>query len=416
MKTTQYIILLICSIFLFSCKDKANKSVASVQEVYTCPMHPQIIRDKPGNCPICGMALVKKEENAAEIKDVPLEALLKPTNQYIISSIPVITVEQGDKAATLTAIGSVQYDYRQSGTVSSRIEGRIEKLYIKYRYQHINRGDRVLDIYSPELMTAQENYLFLLKHDPGNSPLIGAAKQRMLLLGMNTAQVSQIVRTGQPLYRVSIYSNYSGFVNDAGTGSASLQSTSMEAANPKAAVTATTQELLIKEGMYLTKGQAIFSIVDARKALILLNIFSSDQGQVKVGTPVKITPEAAPAKSFAAKINFIEPFFRNESKTITARVYFDNASLHLPIGSQVQASIFTFGQSGQWLPETAVLTLGLNQVVFKKEGAGFRAHKVQTGANQNGKIQIKAGLSPEDSVARNAQFLVGSESFIRIKD
>lgn len=407
-------------IFIFfaavACKSKQQTALHEHEESYTCPMHPQIIRNKPGDCPICGMALVKKEEKAEEIKDVPLEALLKPTNQYVISSVPLTAIEKGNEQSALTALGSVQYDYRQLGIISSRIEGRIERLYVKYRYQYINKGDKILDIYSPGLMASQENYLFIIKHDAQNLSLGNAAKQRLLLSGMSSAQVAQITRSGKPFYRVSVYSNYSGFVTDAGFMASATQNRSMAAGNEVQNPVSASPELAIKEGMYLTKGQPVFSIINAGKALVLLNIFPGEQGLIKTGVPVKIIPETAPAKSFAAKINFIEPFYRTESKTLMARVYFDNSTLRLPIGSQVQANIFASGGEGYWLPQTAVVSLGLNEVVFKKDAAGFRAHKIQTAAKQNGKVQITAGLSTKDSVAANAQFLVGSESFIQVKD
>ena len=415
MKRTFYILFVF--LFAIGCKNKQQQTTEHEHaDVYTCPMHPEIIRDTPGNCPICGMALVKKEEKGEAIKDVPLEALLKPTNQYVVSTIPVTTIEEGTEESTVTALGTVEYDNRQLGTVSSRIEGRIERLYVKYRYQYINKGDKILDIYSPELMTAQENFLFVTKHDAQNPSIINASRQRLFLLGMTGRQVAQIARSGKPLYSVSVYSNYSGYVNDAGFMSASNKNTTMSSTSQSQNPVATTEELAVKEGMYLTKGQPIFSIINAGKALILLNIFANEQGGIKSGTPVKISPETAPDKSFAATISFIEPFYREQSKTLTARVYFDNSKLKLPIGSQVQATLFAAGTKASWLPETAVVALGLNQVVFKKEDAGFRAHQIQTGIKQNGKVQVTAGLSATDSVAANAQFLVGSESFIHVKD
>jgi Cu(I)/Ag(I) efflux system membrane fusion protein len=137
--TRTFCYILFLFVFAISCNNKQQQTTEHEHaDIYTCPMHPQIIRDKPGNCPICGMALVKKEEGAEEIKNVPLEALLKPTNQYVVSTIPVTTLEESTEQSTLTALGTVQYDNRQLGTVSSRIEGRIERLYVKYRYQYIN--------------------------------------------------------------------------------------------------------------------------------------------------------------------------------------------------------------------------------------------------------------------------------------
>jgi Cu(I)/Ag(I) efflux system membrane fusion protein len=128
---------------------------------------------------------------------------------------------------------------------------------------------------------------------------------------------------------------------------------------------------------------------------------------------VQVVPETAPAKSFRATIDFIEPFYRKESKTLTARVYFDNSRAGIPIGSQVRATIFSRATAADWLPKDAVLSLGFDKVVFVKTGGGFRAHKITTGANYKDLVQVVSGLDAADSVAVNAQFLTDSESFIK---
>ena len=158
------------TLLLASCKNKdhTGHSGSSEIEEYTCPMHPQIIRNEPGNCPICGMPLVKKEEGNLNKDSIDLETLLKPTNEFVVSSVPVVTLKKGAENIQLNTFGSVAYDTRYTGSISSRVAGRIEKLYVRFRYQRVNKGQRILDIYSPELLTAQQNLLFLLKHDAGN--------------------------------------------------------------------------------------------------------------------------------------------------------------------------------------------------------------------------------------------------------
>lgn len=354
---------------------------------------------------------------AERAADIPLDSLIKPSNEFVVSNVPVTTLYQSSEQIQVPALGSVQYDNRQVGTVSSRIEGRIEKLYVRYRYQYINRGDKILDIYSPELLTSQQNLLFVLHNDVENKPLINAAKQRLLLMGMTDHQLNQIISTGKPLYSVPVFSNYSGYVNEMGVNRTNPNENSIGTSPQSMQNNAqTTEELSVKEGMYLQKGQPVFTIVNANRAIITLNIYADQQGLIRVGDAVKIVPETAPGKLFGAKIDFIEPFFRPGNKTVTARVYFDNSSLKLPIGSQVQASIFTRGVVGSWLPSSAVLTLGLKQIVFKKEGNGFTAINVTTGTRNDSKIQITGGLSPTDSIAENAQYFIDKESIIKAKN
>jgi len=182
------IILLVIAIFLIACKNKKETTVETPakKELWTCSMHPEIIRDKPGVCPICGMELIKKEENAVAVNDIRLNDLLQPTDRFVVSSIPVTTLNKQSQPVEIDALGTVAYDTRLVNTISARISGRIEKLYVRYRYQHIMKGERIMDIYSPELLTTEQELLFLIKNDANNSSLINAAKQKLLLLGCNT--------------------------------------------------------------------------------------------------------------------------------------------------------------------------------------------------------------------------------------
>ncbi len=385
----------------------ANQKPAAADQ-YICPMHPEIIKDKPGACPICGMDLVKKETDAKKIEGISLETLLKPANQYVVASLPLVAAKYSEEPVEIDVPGYTAYNTSSVGTIAARTGGRIEKLYVKYRYQKIGKGWKIMDIYSPELVTAQQNLLFLLKSDAGNTSMIEAAKQRLLLLGLTEPQLTQLIKTGQPMMTVSVYSNFSGHIHEAGTMSAiSSQPAEM------AAEVQTTQELNLKEGMYVQKGQAVFSVYDPNILWILLNIYPQDMAFVKTGDKVRIVPESKPDKDFRATISYIEPFYRKGSKTIAARVNFDNSSLQLPIGSQVRATVFSGVHKGWWLPKEAVLSLGLDKVVFLKTEKGFRVHKIETVHVHKKLVQVKSGLNEKDSVAANAQYLVDSESFVK---
>lgn len=327
----------------------------------------------------------------------------------IVSSIPVITLQKEKISAEVKALGTVSYDTRLINTISARVSGRIEKLYVHYRYQHIHKGARIMDIYSPELATGQQDLLFLLKNDPGNTAMIEAAKQKLLLLGMSEGQLQEVTRIGKPSLTVAVYSNYNGHIHEAGNSMP-------DAGNPlqRMDISATTEELPVKEGMYVEKGQTVFQLFNTDRSWVLLQLLP-EQAMVKVGDPVRIVPETAPDRDFPGRIDFIEPVFRKESKTLTARVYFDNSTLQIPIGSQVSATIFPGPVAGDWLPGEAVLSLGMEQVVFVRAEGGFKTHKVVAGIVYRDRVQILSGLTTADSVASNAQYLMDSESFIRIK-
>jgi len=357
------------------------------------------------------MTRVKKEFSAAEAKNttVDLYTLLQPTNSAVISSVPVTTLQSSSQSMSIEAFGRVDYDTRRVQTIAARVSGRIEKLYVKYRYQHVHAGEKIMDIYSPELVTAQQDLLFILHNDPGNTALADAARTKLQLLGMDSRQLQQVIQSGKPLYTITVYTHYAGHIHEAGS------STEVSGSFPQPMdVSKGMGELPLKEGMYVQKGQTVFQLYNTDQSWIILNLFPGHSSLVKVGAAVTIAPETAPDQTFGAAISYIEPFYREDSKTLTARVYFDNSQRQLPIGSQVKAMIRGATGPGTWLPREAVLSLGLHKVVLKRENGIFQVSAVETGITTDSLVQITRGLSAQDSVAADAQFLLDSESFIKV--
>ncbi|HLA60153.1 MAG TPA: efflux RND transporter periplasmic adaptor subunit, partial [Puia sp.] len=204
--------------------------------------------------------------------------------------------------------------------------------------------------------------------------------------------------------------NYSGHLHEAGN-SMPVSNTSEEKNGGSGAM----EELPVKEGMYVQQGQNIFQVFNTDNIWVVLNIFPESQFLVKAGDPVKISPETNPLMSIDGKIDFIEPVYRQDNKNLTARVYLKNTMGMIPIGAQVRAQIFTGKELTNWLPKDAVLSLGMDKVVFLKTTGGFQAHKVQTGSSYKDLVHIVSGLKQTDSVAVNGQYLADSESFIKIK-
>jgi len=391
-------------------KQTAKVESTKEKDVYTCSMHPEIVKEAPGDCPICGMHLTKKLNEIAQKQELDLNTLLQPTNHFVVSSIPITTMSEASESYQIQALGSIAYDTRAEATIASKINGRIEKLYIRYRYQHVEKGQKIMEVYSPEILTAEQNLLFLLQNDPSNSSLIDAAKQRLEQLGMEEQQLKQIIQTRNPLLNIAVYSKYSGHVHEAGAGKMNTQTAGMKD------IAALTEELPLKEGMYTRKGETVFTIYNPNRAWVLLNIFGADQAFVKIGNEVAITPETSPKSSFKGRIDFIEPFFRKDSKTVTARVYFDNSSLQIPIGSQVKAVVKGNTKKAFWLPSESIVSLGLDKIVFIKQDGGFSTHLIKTGIISNKMVELMEGLTAQDSIAANAQYLMDSESFIKLKN
>ncbi len=378
---------------------------------YTCPMHPQVHSNTTGACPICGMQL-EKVKSPAEPKAVSLDVLLKPANQQVVASVPMVHMMDREEDIEMESYGFITYDTRQAGAISSNISGRIDRLYIQFNFQEVKKGQKIMEIYSPELVAAQENLLFLLKNDPSNETLINASKQKLLLLGVSNQQLNAIIRSGKADLMVAVYSNYSGHIHESNTAAQMIKNSTTGMQN----ASLTTTELLIKEGSYVQKGQNIFTVLNHSKAWAVLNIFPAQAAMIKAGNKVRVVPETDPQKDFRAAISYIEPFYREENKTLTARVYFDNSALMIPIGSQVKATVFAGYRTAYWLPEEAVLSLGLDNAVFVRKGESFVARKIQTGIVNKHLIQVLEGLDKTEAVAANAQYLVDSESFIKVNE
>jgi len=375
---------------------------------YTCPMHPQILEDHPGSCPICGMTLVKKTGQASEGAGISLNTVLQPVNSSVISTVKAVVPEQKEIQSHITADGYLDFDTRTFNNIASRFSGRIEKLYIKYAFQEIHQGQRIFDIYSPDMVTAQQDLLYVNKNSPQETGLINAAKQKLLLQGMTNEQVNQVVKTGKLIYSLPFYSAYEGHVHDmphSQMGGAPDQKAASDFSN--------NLPLTIKEGMYVEKGQTLFNVVNPHMLWAIIKIDRSAIAALKVNQPVEITLADLPGKIISGKVNFIEPVLQSGDKTTSIRVYLDNMDHELKVNSLVKAEIQTGQTKGLWIPRSALVDLGRTQIVWLKRGAAYQAHEVNTGAVNGTQIQITKGLAVTDSLASNAQYLTDSESFIK---
>lgn len=383
-----------------------KKEEVSSDKKYTCPMHPEIIQDKPGICPKCKMDLVEMKEDENKSSETELDILLKPTNKYVISQVKTVTMKRQTLSGTIQVTGKINYDTREISTVSSKVTGRIEKLYVKYLYQPVNKGQKLMDIYSKELLTEQENFIYLLKNDPDNNTLIKTAEDRLMLQGLTSDQVKKIKIEKKAIEYISVYSSYSGHLHDL-IGNKSSEMSSMNQQPQK--------ELLIREGMYVQKGQAVFNVYNTDKLWVLLNVYSENQGSIAKGQKVNLYVDGKELNG-NFKIDFIEPEINPNQNTVTARVYLSNLNGAIKVGSNVKGAINTSEKAGYYIPASSVVDLGSNHVVFLKENNLFRAHKVLVGSVSNDMIEIISGIKENDLIAENAQLLMDSESFIKTEN
>jgi membrane fusion protein, copper/silver efflux system len=385
--------------FLFCYMTSCERSGEKNFNKYTCPMHPEIRKNEPGKCPICNMKLVPAEEHKDSVN---VGRLLDPTNTYVVSDIEAIKPFTSSRQHSVEVHGIIAYDERLSNSVSARVDGRIEKLYVKYRFQAITAGQRLFDLYSPELQNEQQNFIFLLRNETPNSTIIESAKTKLKILGLTDSQVRMLESARQPINPVPYFSPYSGHLHIPSESAASVDMQTMQPGTAQDIIT-------IKEGMYVKKGQVVFQINSTTKVWGLLNVSLTEASSLKVGDPVEIHLKK---EKIPARIDFIEPALKKGQGFINVRVYLENKNETIKIGENISAILKASSDKNLFLPTSAVVSLGIRSVAFVKEGNRYKAREIHTGSRSGGYIEVIRGLDSTALVAKNASFLIDSESFV----
>lgn len=421
-KNNAWTLVLLLSLMLASC----NRHDHTAEEViYTCPMHPTVTSPQPGACPVCGMELVRQGGPGEELEMTPeLSRMLKSPDEAVIASVKTVRGEFKSMPVDLAVEGIVTYDTRNLHTIPARVSGRLERVYLTYELQPVKAGQKVADIYSPELNTAQRELIFLLESDPDNAALIDAARRKLELLGMAIAQIDALVTSREANPTVSIYSPYSGYVT---TGRLTPPPTTpmpsanasgggmMDGMNNAPSTAPSVQspldsDQLVRAGDYVSAGQTLFTVVDSKALRIELNVPGTTAHNVRAGSKAQLS--VGGGKMQDVTIDFAEPFVSKGQPFTKLRVYAD-ARQSLRIGSLVRGRIHIDMQEALWVPRESVLDLGTQRIVFVQQRGVLKPRVVHTGIASDGMIEIKSGLATSDAIAANAQFLVDSESFIK---
>jgi len=394
------------AIYFFATKSGKHSEMEHQNEVYTCSMHPEVIKDKPGSCPICGMTLVKKVTEDHSEKNDSINDLLKPTDSFVVGNYQTTTVKDTVINSEISLPGIVSYDPNSSVNISARISGRIEKMYVNYKYQKVTKGQKIFEIYSPELLTEQQNFIYLISNDSQNTSIINSAKQKLLLYGMSNNQVNTLASAKKVNPVIVIYSPANGII----TGTEKMTSSSV---SPMSNTSSNTETLDVKQGNYITKGEVVFKLANTDKVWGIFNVLQGYNSLIKINQSIDISSELDEKNNIYAKINFIETQLNSTDKTNKIRVYLNNLTLKLPIGTRLQGIVQLNSTKGLWLQKQALVSLGNKKVVFQKLDNGFKATAIQTGLEMNDFVQIIGGISVGDTIAKNAQYLIDSESFIK---
>jgi membrane fusion protein, copper/silver efflux system len=403
-KVLNCLLLAAYCLLLVNCSSK-NKT--EITDTYICPMHPTVVSDKQGVCPVCNMDLVRKARAGEEVKITEdLARLIKSPNETVVAAIKTTKGEYISVPVSYQAVGVVTYDTRQVFTIPTRVGGRLEKVFLKYPFQPIKKGMKVAEIYSQELVTAQQELFYLLDQKNPDDLLLDGAKSKLRFLGVNESQLNDLIATRKVLYQFSVNSPYDGYIIAETqvapvTPVPTAMGMSAEPVQPTMNVTE-----LIREGDYVTAGQTLFKVVNTKALRIELNVINEQSKSLQKGDSLKLFLNGT---SIHAPVDFIQPFYEANLEFVTIRVNLPN--VNVKVGSLVRAS-WSKSSEAIWIPRQSIVDLGAEQVVFVKVREAFIPKAVLIQSRLNDKVSVQ-GLSSQDEIATNAQFLVDSEGFIR---
>jgi membrane fusion protein, copper/silver efflux system len=380
-------------LFFHKAEDKAAESThqhaAGDQEtIWTCSMHPQIRQNEPGLCPICGMDLIPLD-NAAGDDDQALE--MSPT-AIKLANIQTTKVQQAQAVKEILLNGRIKADERRVYSQVAHVPGRIEKLYIDYTGKYIKTGQKLAEVYSPELITAQEELLEAKKYASSNPMLLEAARNKLKLWKISAAQIRAIEQSGRVRTNLPIRADVSGYV----------------------------MEKNVNLGDHLDQGEIMFQIADLNKVWAMFEAYESDLSWLNTGDPISFTVSSLPGKTFEAKISYIDPVIDPVKRVAMVRAEVTNTAQQLKpemfVKGKVSANLDE-QHKGLIIPESAVMWTGKRSVVYvkdtQKETPTFRMQEVILGENLGHAYIVEKGLQEGQLVVSNGTFTIDAAAQLK---
>ena len=349
---------------------------------YVCPMHPQIVKNGPGSCPICGMDLVEKKITSASTGK-PVVSI----SSAVIQSMGVRT--QTARLDTLQArihtVGRVDYDETRLTHVHPRASGWMEKLYFRAEGDPVKRGQLLGEIYSPEILSAQVDFLIALNQPSGLRT--EKARNGLRLLGVPEHTIKQIEKERETRNTVPIHAPSSGVMT----------------------------LLTARDGMYIKPEMEIFTIADLSRVWVLVDVFEHQIDWIKPGLAARIKVPAYPGRSWEGKVDYIYPELDMETRTLRVRLAFTNPDKLLKANMFAEVEILGEPHADVLvIPTAALIETGERTSVVTALGGGrFQPLDVVTGIQSNGWVEILSGLKHGDEIVVSGQFLIDSESSLQ---
>jgi membrane fusion protein, copper/silver efflux system len=386
--------------------------------VYSCPMHPEIQSDTPGTCPICKMNLEPAED---------LEWVLRDPSRYVLSRQGVVRPVQIAESEFFTASGIITENKDRDIVVASRIDGRIEKLWVRYNWQFVKKGDPVMELYSPSLRTYQQEHLLVVENRKNDTILANSSRQRLQLLGMTTSQIAKLEKTRNPEATITMYSPAAGYVKlqednqnmNVNNLVQTAEITRGMQMNTKGSdgIQVNPASRKIKPGAYVNEGTLLYSVNDLSDVWARVMVPALLVSMIDKSASMAITlPESSDAR-YQGKYLLAEPEFENgKQKFVVLRVLIQNHDNQIKLNAPVAAQLPVRSDELLTLPASAVLRTGLRSFVWRQveqSGDGVRKFErieVNAGKPEGGRIPIYSGINENTPVAKSAALLADSET------
>lgn len=412
-RTLLAVMLLLVAFVPAGCRDEkpaAEQEVKAAATVYYCPMHPTVVSEKPGSCPICGMALVKRTDapgadavnhlaKSDATADPSLAAISLSPEQRITANVRTITVALDTHTGELTTTGRVTFDERRVAQVTAYTAGRVERLYVNFTGDQVRRGQAVAALWSPELFATQQEYLLALENRErmrragfagartAADDLVESTRRRLMVFGMTERQIGQLEQTKKPIFATNVISPVSGVV---------------------------TQKHVVEQ-QYVAQGQPLLQVADLSSVWVEADVYEQQLPDVSVGQRVEITTAAVPGKTFEGRVSFIVPVLTGATRTARVRIDLPNRGRLLKPDMYVNVRMIGApAPAHMMVPASAVIDRGQRQFVWVETQPNvYEPREITTGPRHGDQIVVVSGLAEGDKVVVQGGFLLDSEAQLR---